>query len=85
MRIATWNLKQATAPRKKVPELMAWADSKIQADAYVFTEAKVPVDAEPKLVAVENVNVPAAEVKTVYGPAYEPAPVKVTEAPTGTT
>ena len=40
MRIATWNLKQAVAPKKKVPELMAWADSNIQADAYVFTEAK---------------------------------------------
>ena len=46
MRIATWNLKQATAPRKKVRELMVWADSKIQADAYVFTESKVPVDAD---------------------------------------
>jgi len=44
MRIATWNLKQAVAPRKKVSELMGWADSNIGADVYAFTEAKVPED-----------------------------------------
>lgn len=48
MRIATWNLKQAVAPRKKVTELMGWADSNIGADVYAFTEAKVPEDLDPR-------------------------------------
>ena len=48
MRIATWNLKQAVAPRKKVPELMAWADANIGADVYAFTEAKIPLDVNPQ-------------------------------------
>ena len=48
MRIATWNLKQAVGPRKKVTELMGWADSNIGADVYAFTEAKVPEDLDPR-------------------------------------
>ena len=47
MRVATWNLKQAVAPRKSVPELLDWADANIRADVYVFTEAKVPPDIDP--------------------------------------
>jgi len=48
MRVATWNLKQAVAPRKPVPELLEWADTNIKADVYVFTEAKVPRDIDPR-------------------------------------
>jgi len=48
MRVATWNLKQAVAPRKPVPELLEWADTNIKADVYVFTEAKVPLDIDPR-------------------------------------
>jgi exonuclease III len=49
MRVATWNLKQAVAPRKSVPELLDWADAEIQADVYVFTEAKVTPGVDSRL------------------------------------
>ena len=49
---------------------------------------KVPLDALPKLlVPVSNVKLPAVgagDAATVYGPAKEPAPTKVTEVPAGT-
>ena len=42
MRIATWNLKQAVAPKKLLPELWRWAADCIRPDCIVFTEGKVP-------------------------------------------
>ncbi|MFM8380672.1 MAG: hypothetical protein ACKOA6_01580, partial [Actinomycetota bacterium] len=41
MRIATWNLKQAIKPQAKPDVLWEWADTRIQADVNIFTEAKV--------------------------------------------
>ena len=46
MRIATWNLKQAVAPKKDLQTLWTWASEEIQPDVIVFTEAKVPKDYE---------------------------------------
>ena len=45
--VATWNLKQAVAPKKPLPELWDWAERRIGADLMVLTEAKVPKDAPP--------------------------------------
>lgn len=50
MRAARWNLKQAVAPRRSVPELFDWADANIRADVYVFTEAKVLLETDPRLI-----------------------------------
>ena len=47
MRIATWNIKQAVAPKKPLPELWEWAEKVVKADVMVFTEAKVPKDGVP--------------------------------------
>lgn len=47
MRIATWNMKQAVAPKKKLDELWAWMDSAIAPDIAVLTEAKVPQSGPP--------------------------------------
>ena len=47
MRIATWNLKQAVAPKKPLPELWRWAADCIRPDCIVFTEGKVPSSGVP--------------------------------------
>lgn len=47
MRIATWNLKQAVAPRKTVDELWQWSANTIEPDVIAFTEAKVPKSGVP--------------------------------------
>jgi len=47
MRIATWNLKQAVAPKKPLPELWKWASESLQPDCVAFTEAKVPSTGVP--------------------------------------
>jgi hypothetical protein len=46
-RIATWNLKQAVAPKKPLDELWKRAESDLAADVVVFTEAKVPKTGVP--------------------------------------
>ena len=47
MRIATWNIKQAVAPKKPLTELWKWAADVVAADVMVFTEAKVPKEGVP--------------------------------------
>jgi exonuclease III len=47
MRIATWNIKQAVAPKKPLDYLWDFAAEVIDADVMVFTEAKVPKDGVP--------------------------------------
>jgi exonuclease III len=47
MRIATWNLKQAVAPKKPLAELWTWAEQRIDPSVIVFTEAKVPKTGVP--------------------------------------
>ena len=47
MRIATWNMKQAIAPKKPLPDLWKWMDDTIDPDVIVLTEAKVPADGVP--------------------------------------
>ena len=47
MKIATWNLKQAVAPKKPLPLLWKYAEENIEADVIVFTEAKVPKEGVP--------------------------------------
>ena len=48
MRIATWNMKQAVAPKKPLPELWQWMDENIDPDVIVLTEAKVPTSGVPQ-------------------------------------
>ena len=48
MKIATWNIKQAVAPKKPLGELWDFAAEVIDADVMVFTEAKVPGDGVPE-------------------------------------
>lgn len=48
MRIATWNLKQAVAPKKPLPELWSWAADHCRPDCVVFTEGKVPSNGVPR-------------------------------------
>lgn len=47
MRVATWNLKQAVAPRAKLPDLWRWLETEVAPDVAVLTEAKVPKDGPP--------------------------------------
>jgi len=47
MRVATWNMKQAVAPRKPLQELWTWAEEAIAPDVAVFTEARVPTAGPP--------------------------------------
>ncbi len=47
IKVTTWNMKQAVAPKRKLPELWQWADEVIDADLMVLTEAKVPKDGVP--------------------------------------
>ena len=42
MKIATWNIKQAVAPKKPLPDLWDYAADVIGVDVMVFTEGKVP-------------------------------------------
>lgn len=42
MRVATWNLKQAVAPKKPLAELWSWMEQTIDPDVIILTEAKVP-------------------------------------------
>jgi endonuclease/exonuclease/phosphatase (EEP) superfamily protein YafD len=44
LKIATWNLKYAVAPRAKTLDLLSWAEANIAADAYAFTESNMPAD-----------------------------------------
>jgi len=44
VKIATWNMKQAVAPKKKLHDLWEWADQVIDADVLALTEAKAPAD-----------------------------------------
>jgi len=46
-RLATWNLKQAVAPKKPIDELWEWMDREIDADVVVLTEARVPKTGVP--------------------------------------
>ena len=48
MRIATWNLKQAVAPRRPLPELWRWLEERVEPDVAVLTEAKIPVGGLPR-------------------------------------
>ena len=47
MRFATWNLKQAIAPKKPIADLWRRAATDIDPHVMVFTEAKVPKDGVP--------------------------------------
>ncbi len=47
IKVATWNLKQAVAPRAPLPKRWAWAEQEVGADVYAFTEAAVPADGPP--------------------------------------
>jgi endonuclease/exonuclease/phosphatase family metal-dependent hydrolase len=47
MRVATWNIKQAVAPKKPLPHLWQWMEDSIDADIVVLTEAKVPNEGVP--------------------------------------
>jgi exonuclease III len=42
MRVATFNMKQGVAPKKKPHELWEWIEREIDPDIIVLTEAKVP-------------------------------------------
>lgn len=48
LRIATWNMKQAVAPKKPLDQLWAWVEAEIAPDVIVLTEAKVPKDGLPR-------------------------------------
>jgi endonuclease/exonuclease/phosphatase (EEP) superfamily protein YafD len=48
MRVATWNLKQAVAPRARPEALWAWAEEQFNPDIVVFTEAKLPAAGAPE-------------------------------------
>jgi exonuclease III len=45
--VATWNMKQAVAPKKPLPELWSWIEDQIQPDVIVLTEARVPKEGLP--------------------------------------
>jgi exonuclease III len=45
--VATWNMKQAVAPKKPLPDLWSWIESVIQPDVIVLTEARVPKEGLP--------------------------------------
>lgn len=47
MRIGTWNMKQAVAPKKPLPELWRWMATTMAPDVVVLTEAKVPKTGAP--------------------------------------
>lgn len=45
--VATWNMKQAVAPKKPLLELWNWIEEEIQPDVIVLTEARVPKEGLP--------------------------------------
>ena len=47
MRVATWNMKQAVAPKRPLDDLWRWAGDEINADVMVLTEARVPKSGPP--------------------------------------
>ena len=47
MRVATWNMKQAVAPRRPLPELWNWLEHRVDPHIAVLTEAKVPKHGPP--------------------------------------
>jgi len=47
VRVATWNIKQAVAPRKPLGDLWSWAAERLTPDIVVFTEGKVPKGGPP--------------------------------------
>jgi hypothetical protein len=47
IRIATWNLKQAVAPKKPLSELWQWLEDRVDPSVAVLTEAKVPATGVP--------------------------------------
>lgn len=46
-RFATWNLKQAVAPKRKLPDLWRWLEETVEPSVAVLTEAKVPQGGPP--------------------------------------
>ena len=46
--VATWNMKQAVAPKKPLPELWDWIENSISPDVIVLTEARVPKEGLPE-------------------------------------
>ena len=46
--VATWNMKQAVAPKKPLPELWEWIENSISPDVIVLTEARVPKEGLPE-------------------------------------
>lgn len=42
MRVATWNMKQAVAPKKPLPKLWSWMESTVRPNVIALTEARVP-------------------------------------------
>jgi len=47
MRIATWNMKQAVAPKKPLPQLWEWLGERVDPTVAVLTEARVPKEGLP--------------------------------------
>ena len=47
MRVATWNMKQAVAPRRPLADLWSWLEGEVDPDVVVLTEAKVPAGGPP--------------------------------------
>lgn len=47
IRVATWNMKQAVAPKKPLPELWEWMETEIDPDVIVLTEARIPKEGLP--------------------------------------
>ena len=46
--VATWNMKQAVAPKKPLLELWDWIEKSINPDVIVLTEARVPKEGLPE-------------------------------------
>ena len=46
--VATWNMKQAVAPKKPLPELWDWIETAINPDVIVLTEARIPKEGLPE-------------------------------------
>ena len=48
IRVATWNMKQAVAPKKPLPDLWEWMEAEIDPAVIVLTKARVPKDGLPE-------------------------------------
>jgi exonuclease III len=46
--VATWNMKQAVAPKQPLPVLWEWIEDVINPDVIVLTEARVPKEGLPE-------------------------------------